>query len=69
MGQSIQDKLQAAVQAQEAGVPVDWQALCVETYNVATAEIQGLQEALQKQKAEEVPTPQDTGMTPAPTMG
>lgn len=45
-GRSIQEKLQAAVQAQEAGVPVDWQALCVEAYNTAAGEVQRLQDEI-----------------------
>jgi peptidoglycan hydrolase CwlO-like protein len=46
MSKSIQEKLQDAVQAQQVGVPVDWQAMCVEAYNTAASEVQRLQEEI-----------------------
>ncbi len=41
---SLQQVIEAAVTAENAGVAVDWKALCFQTYNVAMAEIQKLQE-------------------------
>jgi len=49
---SIHDILRTAMQAQDAGVPVDWQRLCVDTINTATNEVTQLEhkiEALQDQ--------------------
>ena len=67
-GQTMQEKLQKAVEAQDAGIPVDWQALCLETYNVATQEIGKLSAELAELKSEhgvdDAPTPVDTAMTP-----
>ena len=39
---TLQSILEAAVVADEAGVPVDWKALTVQTYNVAMEEIKRL---------------------------
>ena len=40
---TLQDKLQAAIEAEAKGIPVSWKELCVETYNVAMLEVQKLQ--------------------------
>ena len=40
---TLQGALEAAITAQEAGAKIDWQAMCVEVYNVAMAEIKRLQ--------------------------
>ena len=39
---SIQDKLQAALEAEAKGLPIDWKTLCVNTYNAAMDEIKRL---------------------------
>ena len=39
---TLQEKLQAAMEADAKGIPVSWKEMCVETYNVAMAEIQRL---------------------------
>ncbi len=40
---SLQDVIQAAITAEDAGVPVNWKAICLQTYEVAMAEIKRLQ--------------------------
>ena len=40
---SLQDIIQAAITAEDAGVPVAWKQICLNTYQVAMAEIQRLQ--------------------------
>ena len=39
---SLQQVIEAAVTAENAGVAVDWKALCFQTYNVAMEEIRNL---------------------------
>ena len=39
---SLQDVIQAAVEAENQGVNVDWKAMCFQTYNVAMEEIKRL---------------------------
>ena len=39
---SLQDVIQAAITAQDSGVIVNWQELCLQTYQVAMAEIKRL---------------------------
>ena len=44
-GKSLQDVIQGAIEAEDKGVPVDWKAMCLQTYNVAMEEIKRLQPA------------------------
>ena len=39
---TLQGALEAAIAAEDAGAKIDWKAMCVETYNVAMAEIKRL---------------------------
>jgi len=52
---TLQSILEAAIAADEAGVPVDWKALTVQTYNAAMEEIKRLtpdeQSLMEKAKA------------------
>jgi hypothetical protein len=48
--QTLQEKLQAAVDAQNKGIPVNWQEMCLETYNAAMAEIQRLNALLEPEE-------------------
>ncbi len=41
-GKSLQDVIQGAIEAEDKGVPVDWKAMCLQTYNVAMEEIKRL---------------------------
>ena len=43
--QTLQDKLTAATEATNNGIPVNWQQMCYETYNLMMAEITRLNEA------------------------
>ncbi len=40
---SLQSVIQAAIEAEDKGVAINWKAICLETYQVAMAEIQRLQ--------------------------
>jgi len=44
---SLQHTLLAAVEAHNKGVKVDWQLMCVNTYNAAMAEIARLNEVIE----------------------
>jgi len=39
---TLQGVIQAAITAEDAGVPVNWKAICLQTYEVAMAEIKRL---------------------------
>lgn len=41
---NIQDVLNSAIEAQNAGVPVDWQRLCLDTISAATKEVSHLEQ-------------------------
>ena len=40
---TLQDIIQSAIKAEAEGVPVNWKEMCLQTYQVAVAEIQRLQ--------------------------
>jgi len=44
---SVQEQLQAAMEAEAKGIPVDLKSLCVQTYNAAMGEIKRLQDELE----------------------
>jgi hypothetical protein len=41
--QTLDQKINEAVTAQNRGIPIDWQRMCMETYNVMMVEVQRLQ--------------------------
>jgi len=48
---SLQEVIASAVEAQDKGVPVDWQQICLHTYQVAEAEIARLNYLLEQMKS------------------
>ncbi len=50
---SLQEVIASAVEAQDKGVPVDWQQICLHTYQVAEAEIARLNTLLEKATSEQ----------------
>lgn len=41
---TLQDIIQAAIKAEDAGVPVNWKEICLAGYQAAVAEIRKLQD-------------------------
>lgn len=41
-GKTLQSVIQAAIEAEDKGVAINWKAICLETYQVAMAEINRL---------------------------
>jgi hypothetical protein len=53
---TLEDVIAAAARATEQGVPVDWKAICIQTFNILTEKINKL---VQEKKENEIPFNED----------